>query len=519
MVFSKSLVAAAALLVAQQVAAVVPQSVGQLPTHTLAQYGSDVVLRFNISSNEELSSLNEAVDTLLLDVWDRRAAQRQMDIRLDTASVPLLLGLLPESLQSAHESLLQGRALVDAIADTYQSVGHRKFDGHVPSFLQKPVPGGSHDEGRGEQTDRTTGDVQADKDGNDIFFQNYQPLSAIQPWMQLLASLYSHYVSLVTIGQSAEGRPIQGLRIGVRPTIPRLITRPRKTILIVGGLHAREWIGTSTVTYIANNLVKSYGKSSKVSRLLEHFDFVLIPTLNPDGYEYTWTTDRLWRKTRQETNTRFCPGIDLDRSFDFAWQARDNTCSESFPGDEPMAAVEAASLAAWAQNETEHNNVVFQAFVDLHAYSETILYPYSYTCEAQPPSLENLEELAAGLRRSIIDIHGHRYSLMPACEENLFAGSSAGATTEPEPAGGSALDYFYHVRGVRYSYQIKLRDRGSYGFLLPREHIIPTGKEITNAVVFMADFLRDADNDDDDDDDDEDELLAAPKSDLRRRRF
>jgi extracellular matrix protein 14 len=511
--FSKAIIAAAALLIAQPVSAALPSpSVGQLPTHTLAQYGSDIVLRFNISSNEELTSLNEAVGTLLLDVWGRRAAQRQMDIRLNTDTVPLLLGLLPESLQTAHEPLLQERALVDAIADTYQSVRHRKFDGHVPSFLQKPVPG-SHDETHEEQAN-DSGDVQGIKD--DVFFQNYQPLSALQPWMQLLASLYSDHTSLVTIGQSAEGRPIQGLRVGVTPAIPRDVARPRKTILIVGGLHAREWIGTSTVTYLADYLVKSYGHSDKVSRLLEHFDFVLVPTLNPDGYEYTWTTDRLWRKTRQETDTRFCPGIDLDRSFDFAWQARDNTCSESFPGDAPLAAVEAAALASWAQNQTENNNVVFQAFVDLHAYSETILYPYSYTCDKEPPSLENLEELAAGLRRSIIDIHGHRYSLMPACEENLFAASPS-TTTEPELAGGSALDYFYHVRGVRYSYQIKLRDRGSYGFLLPREHIIPTGKEITNAVIFMADFLRDADSGDDDDDDDDDEILTAPKSDLRRR--
>lgn len=303
--------------------------------------------------------------------------------------------------------------------------------------------------------------------------------------------MYPNIVRMISIGFSYEGREIPALRVGNPPSTDG---GRRKTVVVTGGLHAREWISTATVNFAAWSFIVGNSKRPAVAKILQNFDFVFIPVLNPDGYEYTWQVDRLWRKSRQRTNLRFCRGLDLDRAFGFEWDGLKNQsdpCSESYGGDQPFQAVEASELARWALGES-NANVDFLGLIDLHSYSQQILFPYSYSCDKEPPNVENLEELAVGLSKAIRLKHGEGYGVGAACE-GAVAGrlSQHGNDDFPrvESGGGSALDWFYHELRAKFSYQIKLRDTGSYGFLLPSDYIIPTGEEIFEALVYYGDYL------------------------------
>ena len=447
------------------------------------RYGGDLVLRFDIKTHEEAKALGDAVNILFLDVWE--FAQNWVDIRLSKDVVDSLLGLLPSSLQHAHTPLMHD--LAKAIYDSYPS----------PAFAD-PSPSSS------EGTRSFSPNLGQQEQGNErnIFFRNYQPLSVITPWLRLLRSLFPTHVRLISIGTSYEGRDIPALRVGVHPTNSEKPLEKRKTIIIAGGAHAREWISTSTVNYVAYSFITAYGRDRDITKLLEKFDFLFVPTLNPDGYAYTWETDRLWRKNRQQTSLRFCKGLDLDRAYSFEWDteatSNDNPCSESFSGESPFEAVEAYRFAQYVRNETANNNVEIVGYLDLHSYSQQILYPYSYSCTSTPPNLENLEELATGLAKAIRVTSGESYGITSACEGSVPGGKGSKPASKQaqgvrwprmETGGGSALDWMYHEMDVRHSFQLKLRDTGSYGFLLPSENIVPTGKETFNAVKYFGQFL------------------------------
>ena len=432
-------------------------------------------MRFKIRTPEESQALAEAADTLFLDIWE--STRDWVDIRIAKDMMEPLLGLLPSSLHDAHSPLMHD--LAQAVLESYPSGSGPQWKHMTDKSHHGYASSSGHD-----TTEQT----------RELFFREYQPLSVMTPWMKLMASLFPSHVQLISIGTSYEGRDIHALRIGVRSANDTEPSKPRHTILVSGGSHAREWIATAAANYAAYSLITRYGKYPVVTRMVDEFDWVFIPSLNPDGYAFTWEHDRLWRKNRQQTNVRFCPGIDLDRSFGFGWDGEsqtDNPCAESYAGTEPFEGFEAHRLAAWARNETENNNVEFSAFVDLHSYSQEILYPYSYSCDAFPPTLENLEELAMGLVKAIRLTHNHGYAIASACKGHSASTRHSKNSLWPklELTGGSALDWFYHELQVRYSYQIKLRDTGSYGFLLPSTQILPTGQELFSALLDMGTFL------------------------------
>ena len=112
-----------------------------------------------------------------------------------------------------------------------------------------------------------------------------------------------------------------------------------------GGIHAREWISPATVTGILRDLVEH---KENYANILSKLDIYLLPLLNPDGYEYSRSTDRLWRKNRSHPERGRCAGVDLNRNFSYKWGGRGSsgkTCSEEFRGQRPLSEPESAALA------------------------------------------------------------------------------------------------------------------------------------------------------------------------------
>jgi len=75
-------------------------------------------------------------------------------------------------------------------------------------------------------------------------------------------------------------------------------------------MHAREWISPATVTYIANQLVEGW---EDLPEHMRSINWYIHPVANPDGYEYSHTTDRLWRKNMRNISDNDDDGLSQGR--------------------------------------------------------------------------------------------------------------------------------------------------------------------------------------------------------------
>nr|XP_039268546.1 carboxypeptidase B-like [Styela clava] len=312
----------------------------------------------------------------------------------------------------------------------------------------------------------------------------YHTVDEIDEWITSFTKDNS-IASVVTIGsgKSYEGRNMRGLKISTGSDRPAFV--------INCGIHAREWITPATCLYTANKLMNEYNMNMTITHLMNGVDFYLIPSSNPDGYAYTWSNDRMWRKTRSKSDMcDTCIGVDPNRNWDFHWGGM-NSCvgykrkslkqhvidvRDRFIYEDSFSVVK--SLKSSRQQIETKNQRDFvesienvRAYIDVHSYSQTWMYPYGYT-KSPAPDAAILEKIGRDSVSAISSVDSHVFQ----------TGSISDVVYV---ASGSTADFFYS-KGIKCSWGAELRDTGKYGFILPEDQIGKGAEEAFQGFMVIA---------------------------------
>ncbi len=192
--------------------------------------------------------------------------------------------------------------------------------------------------------------------------------------------------------QTYENRQSHALRIA------NAYSPSRQAVLIIGGVHAREWGGPDIVVNFAGDLLRAYsqgkglqylGKSFSaldIKAIVETMTVVIFPCVNPDGVEFSHTGVAMWRKNRNPAASGGLAnkiGVDINRNYDFLWNykkyfdplawasslASDDPASETFHGASAFSEPETLNVK-WLLDQLP----TLTFFLDLHSYTGDVLY-------------------------------------------------------------------------------------------------------------------------------------------------
>lgn len=208
----------------------------------------------------------------------------------------------------------------------------------------------------------------------------YPDLNAIINEMNSVESNYSDIAKVVDITSTYntpptyEGRHLFAIKISDNVSIEE----DEPSFLIVSCHHAREIVTPVIALYAINQFTSNYGSDPQITSFVNNYEIWICPVWNPDGYEYVFNVDNMWRKNRHPYSGYY--GVDLNRNYPFGW---DSACggstspsSETYRG--PSAASEEETKTMIAFSENQH----FTKVMDYHSYAREVLF--GYCCHSHP---------------------------------------------------------------------------------------------------------------------------------------
>ncbi|XP_055308561.1 uncharacterized protein LOC129572592 [Sitodiplosis mosellana] len=291
-------------------------------------------------------------------------------------------------------------------------------------------------------------------------WKQYYDLTAIYAWLDELLEQYPNVLSEYNYGTSYENRTLRALKVSHKKGNP--------TIFIESTIHAREWVTVATATYILNELLTS--DDAEIRKLADSYDWVFVPVTNVDGYQYTHSKDRMWRKTRKPNPSSTCVGADPNRNFDFHHAevgASTNPCAETYAGPTPFSEPEILALSKFIKS---FDNI--KLYISFHSYSQLLLFSYGHSKE-HTPNHNDLNQIGLKTKQAIAQRYKTQYRVGSIAEAIYLA-------------SGSSIDWVYGTQNVSLTYTFEFRDKGRYGFLLPANQIIPNSLEVIDGLKAMV---------------------------------
>uniref|UniRef100_A0A670YEV0 Carboxypeptidase B2 n=1 Tax=Pseudonaja textilis TaxID=8673 RepID=A0A670YEV0_PSETE len=305
--------------------------------------------------------------------------------------------------------------------------------------------------------------------------------------MDEIARRHPDIVQKIHIGYSFDKRPLYVLKFSHRSRTPK------NAIWIDCGIHAREWVSPACCLWFTGHVTQFLDRDVTMARLLQRLDFYVMPIMNVDGYEYTWTTNRMWRKNRSKHGNNKCIGTDLNRNFDAGWCGKMiNDCEEIYCGPYPESEPEVKAMVNFLRKRKDR----IKAYLTMHSYSQMVLFPYSYTKNLSKDHDELVRtllfksELKRAFANWFLDLD---FFLLKGVQRHFFKKKAAMADLGSlilllsliDLAPGGSDDWAYD-QGIKYSFTFELRDQGRYGFLLPQHLIKPTCYEAITGIKIIA---------------------------------
>lgn len=283
-------------------------------------------------------------------------------------------------------------------------------------------------------------------------FDSFPTRGQVVTWLNEQINAYPSIASRVVVGKTYLGTDILGVKLATS-------SLDKQTIYIHCTIHAREWITTTTCLWIIDALLS---KDADGPKLIEDFNWIIVPVFNSDGYDYTFTNDRLWRKNRIPNSGSTCVGTDINRNYAYGWGgagSSNSPCSETYRGTSPFSTTEAAAERNFLQSLIDRS--LLSIYFDIHSYGAYFMSAYGYTTTL--PSDYSL--MQTSMNRAVAAIRGVNGRTYAAGASSRVLYISSGGT----------VDYFYGDGGVINSYTIE-----AFGssFTAPVSYIRPIGAEI-----------------------------------------